>query len=195
MNKQIIILLALAFSCTTGTRKMEEHNHDEHAAHDHSMPAENTDKKVKSPHTAAMVNVGENHVHIDYSSPRVRGRRIFGGLVAYGEVWSTGAHNATSISFTQDVVINNQTIKEGKYALFTIPGKEKWTVLLNTNWDQHLADEYNADEDVLRMDVTPTLSDESLEELTFTVIPLDDKTGTIRFQWEKVTFEFDINNK
>lgn len=195
MNKLIIILLALAFSCTTGTRKMDEHNHDDHATHDHSMPPENTENNVKSPHTAVMVNVGANHVHIDYSSPRVRGRMVFGGLVAYGEVWSTGAHNATSISFTKDVVINNKTIKAGKYGLFTIPGKEKWIIILNTNWDQHLADEYNPDEDVLRMEVIPILSDESIEELTFKVIPLDDKTGTIRFQWEKVAFEFSISNE
>lgn len=195
MNKLIIILLALAFSCTTGARKMDEHNHEDHTSHDHNMPPENTENNVKSPHTAAMVNVGANHVHIDYSSPRVRGRMVFGGLVAYGEVWSTGAHDATSISFTQDVVIKEQTIQKGKYALFTIPGKEKWTIILNTNWDQHLADEYNADEDVLRIEVTPTLSEESFEELTFTVIPLDDKTGTIRFQWEKISFEFNIRNK
>ena len=49
---------------------------------------------VKSLHTAAMANIGDNHVHLDYSSPRVRGRQIFGGLVAYDQVWSTGAHNA-----------------------------------------------------------------------------------------------------
>ncbi len=189
MNKLIIIFLAVAFSfsCTTGNKKMDNHNH--------SMSAETSNTKVKSPHTAAMVNVGVNHVHIDYSSPRVRGRMVFGGLVAYGEIWSTGTHNATSINFRQDVVINEQTIKKGKYALFTIPGKDNWTIILNTKWDQHLADEYNTDEDVLRMEVTPILSDESLEELTFKVIPIDDNSCTIRFQWEKVTFEFNIINK
>lgn len=195
MKKLIILILTLAFSCTSGTKKKEELKHEDHDAHNHIMPVENKDKKAKSPHTAAMVNVGTNHIHIDYSSPRVRGRMVFGGLVAYGEVWSTGAHKATSISFTQDVLINNKTIKEGKYALFTIPGKDKWTIILNTNWDQHLADEYKEDEDILHMEVIPTLSDEIKEELTFNVIPLDDKAGTIRFQWEKVVFEFDIINK
>ena len=194
MNKLILILLAVTVSCTTGTKKIEEQNHDDLALHDHNKPSENTNKNAKSPHTATMANVGTNHVHIDYSSPRVRGRVIFGGLVAYGEVWSTGAHNATSINFTQDVVIDEKIIKKGKYAFFTIPGKEKWTVILNTNWDQHLADEYNIDEDVLRMEVTPIVSDEIKEELTFTVVAKDDKTGAIRFQWEKVAFEFDIIN-
>lgn len=192
MNRMIILLLALTVSCTSSTKKTEEHDQDEHAMHEHNMPVESKD--VKSPHTAAMVNIGENHVHIDYSSPRVRRRQIFGGLVAYDEVWSTGAHQATFINFAKDVKIEGKIVKAGKYAFFTIPGKEKWTIILNTNWDQHLADEYSKSNDVIRFDVTPSMSDDIKEELTFEVIPKDDKSGIIRFQWEKITFEFDIIN-
>lgn len=195
MNKLIIILLATAFSCTTGTRKMDENNHEDHASHDHSMPLENTENNVKSPHTAAMANIGENHIHIDYSSPRVRGRQVFGGLVAYGEVWSTGAHSATSITFSQDVMIGDKVVSSGKYALFTIPGKEEWTVILNKNWNQHLADDYKSEEDILRLKVKPIMNEHSLEELTFEVISKDKNSGAIRFQWDKTAFEFSISNK
>jgi hypothetical protein len=191
MNRMIILLVALTVSCTSSTKKTEEHDQDEHAMHEHSMPQS---KNVKSPHTAAMVNIGENHVHIDYSSPRVRRRQIFGGLVAYDEVWSTGAHQATFINFAKDVKIEGKIVKAGKYAFFTIPTKENWTIIFNTNWDQHLADEYSKSNDVIRFDVTPSMSDDIIEELTFEVIPKDDKSGTIRFQWEKVTFEFNIIN-
>lgn len=195
MNKLIIILLATAFSCTTGTKKTDEHNHDDHASHEHHMPSENTNKKAKSPHTAAMANIGENHIHIDYSSPRVRGRQVFGGLVAFGEVWSTGAHAATSITFSQDVMIGEKVVSAGKYALFTIPGKEEWTVILNKNWDQHLADDYKSEEDILRLNVKPIMNEHSLEELTFEVISKDKNSGTIRFQWDKTAFEFSISNQ
>ena len=194
MKRIIILLLMVTFSCTTGAKKSDENSNNDHANHQQDMSA-GSNKSAKSPHTASMANVGDNHVHIDYSSPRVRGRQVFGGLVGYGEVWSTGAHGATSISFTKDVVINQKSIKAGKYALFTIPGKEKWIIILNTNWDQHLADEYSDDEDVLRMEVFPDMLEEGSEELMFKIIPKDENTGTIHFQWDKVSFEFDIKNK
>ena len=97
-------------------------------------------------------------------------------------------------SCAKDVKIEGKIVKAGKYAFFTIPGKDKWTIILNTNWDQHLADEYSKSNDVIRFDVIPSVSDDIIEELTFEVIPKDDKSGTIRFQWEKITFEFDIIN-
>jgi len=150
---------------------------------------------VKSPHTTAMTNIGDNHVHIDYSSPRVRGRQIFGGLVAYDQVWSIGAHNATSITFSQDVNIENTSIKAGKYALFTIPGREEWTVIINKNWDQHLADDYDQAEDVLRFNIVPKKEKNSKEELTFKVIPKNEKKGVLSFQWADVSFEFEIENQ
>ena len=194
MNKIFIVLLIITFSCTSGVKKSNEKGIDDHADHQHEMHAEEGNKNVKSPHTAAMTTIGENHIHIDYSSPRVRGRQVFGGLVAYNEVWSTGAHNATSISFTHDVEIENTLIKAGKYGLFTIPGEETWTIILNSNWDQHLTDEYDVQDDALRFSVIPKISDCLKEELTFNVIARDENSGAIQFQWEKVTFEFHINN-
>ena len=92
-------------------------------------------------------------------------------------------------------MIGEKVVSAGKYALFTIPGKEEWTVILNKNWDQHLADDYKSEEDILRLKVTPVMNENSLEELTFEVISKDENSGTIRFQWDKTAFEFSISNE
>ncbi|MBC8923868.1 DUF2911 domain-containing protein, partial [Escherichia coli] len=77
-----------------------------------------------------------------YHSPGVRKRIIWGGLVPYDEVWVTGAHDATTVEMPKAFVVNGKTIPAGKYAIFTIPGKNAWTVIINKQWQQHLATEY-----------------------------------------------------
>jgi hypothetical protein len=127
----------------------------------------------------------------------VRGRVIWGGLVAYGQVWVTGAHNATSIEFTQDVKINNTVVKAGKYAFFTIPNKNKWTIILNKNWEQHLADEYDQKDDVLRIEVKPEKLKTNVERLNYEVNTKDKgkKTGEIAMSWEKLKVSFSFENQ
>jgi Protein of unknown function (DUF2911) len=146
-----------------------------------------------SPVRVAMANVGKNHVHIVYGSPGVRGRTIWGGLVAYDEVWVTGAHDATSVEFSKDVEINGQRVPAGKYALFTIPGMDQWTVILNSRWDQHLADEYRESEDILRMTVTPTVLSDVVQRLTYSV-ETDASGGRIVMAWEKIGIEIPFQN-
>jgi hypothetical protein len=72
--------------------------------------------------------------------------------------------------------------------------EDKWTVILNTNWDQHLADEYNKEDDVIRIKIESIVSESITEELTFKVIPIDQNSGKIQFQWEHVSFTFNISN-
>jgi len=138
-----------------------------------------------SPHRTAMATVNGTHVHIEYSSPGVKGRVVWGGLVAYDKVWVTGAHKATSVQFSKDVTINGQQIPAGQYAFFTIPGKEKWTIILNTRYDQHLADEYNDKEDVIRVEVKPE-EHSVTQRLTYAVNKIGDQSGEIAMQWEKI---------
>jgi hypothetical protein len=138
-----------------------------------------------SPHRTAMATVNGTHVHIEYSSPGVKGRVVWGGLVAYDKVWVTGAHKATSVQFSKDIMINGTKIPAGQYAFFTIPGKEKWTAILNTHFDQHLADDYNEKEDVIRVEVKPEEHDLT-QRLTYSVNRIDDKSGEIVVQWEKI---------
>lgn len=144
-------------------------------------------KKVLSPHTSTMAMVGDAHIHIDYSSPGVRGRIIFGGLVGYDNVWQAGAHMATWLQTNKDLTIDGKELPAGKYGFFTIPSKEDWTIMINKNWNQHGKDDYNEKEDVIRFKVTPIISDEITEHLEYKVNKLSETEGTISFAWEKVT--------
>ncbi len=144
-----------------------------------------------SPHRTAMSTINGTHVHIEYSSPGVKGRVIWGGLVAYDKVWVTGAHAATTIRFYKPVEIAGKQIPAGTYALFTIPQKENWQVIFNTHYDQHLADEYNEKDDIARLTVTPE-KDKMAQRLTYSVMATGENTGTVTMRWEniKITIPF-----
>lgn len=178
----IIVCILLLTSC----KQSEKSGHEHHSTSKKSNTSENT----KSPHKSAMANIGNVHVHLEYNSPSVRNRVIWGGLVPYQEVWVTGAHMATSIHFFGDVTIDGQNIPEGKYGFFTIPGQKEWTLILNKNWEQHLADEYDPKEDVLRWKVKPKIV-EHQEALSYDVIG-GKENGSIHFQWEKIKLSFDV---
>ncbi|TXE07632.1 DUF2911 domain-containing protein [Algoriphagus aquimarinus] len=160
----------------------------------HEMHEEKPTEAPKSPRLSGMGMTGGNHIHIDYSAPSARGRQIFGGLVAYDEVWVTGAHKATNIKFDQAVLINGKVLNPGKYGLFTIPGKEEWTVILNQDWDMHLADDYKDANDIIRIKVKPETLNETVEALTFDVKEKDTKTTTIAMSWDKTKISFNVVN-
>jgi hypothetical protein len=124
----------------------------------------------------------------------VRGRQIFGGLVAFGEVWVTGAHKATSIQFDKAVKIGEKEIPAGKYGLFTIPGENEWTVILNQVWDMHLADDYDAGKDLVRISVAPEKLLDTVESLTYTVNETSKGTAEISVAWDKTKITFEIKN-
>ena len=156
---------------------------------------DSTKKKVLSPHATAMAMVGEAHIHIDYSSPGVRNRIIFGGLLAYDMVWQAGAHNATWIETNKDLIIQGKTVVAGKYGFFIIPSKDEWTLIFNTNWDQHGKDEYDAKEDVVRFKVKPIISENITEHLVYKVKKANNGEGSISLAWEKVSLDFNFSIK
>ncbi|HJS54440.1 MAG TPA: DUF2911 domain-containing protein, partial [Chitinophagaceae bacterium] len=96
------------------------------------------------------------------------------------------AHNATSIESDRDFIINGQKIPAGKYAFFTIPSKNEWTVILNKNWDQHLTDEYKQEDDLLRMKIRPDTLDYNQERLMYDVNQWSQKQGNLLMYWEKL---------
>ena len=149
-------------------------------------------KKVLSPHATAMAMIGDAHIHMDYSSPGVRGRIIFGGLLAYDSVWQAGAHNATWLETNKDLMIDGKKLPAGKYGFFTIPSKEEWTLIFNRNWEQHGKDEYNAKEDILRFKVKPIISETITEHLEYKVKKKANNEGEISLAWEKVIVDFNI---
>jgi len=151
-----------------------------------------TKKKVLSPHATAMTMIGDAHIHMDYSSPGVRNRIIFGGLLSYDAVWQAGAHNATWLETNKDLVLAGKTLTVGKYGFFIIPSKEEWIVIFNTNWDQHGKDEYDTKDDVLRLKVKPIISETVTEHLEYKVKKVNNNEGSISLAWEKVSISFNF---
>tara|TARA_B100000809_G_scaffold216388_1_gene222056 strand:+ start:806 stop:1393 length:588 start_codon:yes stop_codon:yes gene_type:complete len=149
-------------------------------------------KKVLSPHATAMTMIGDAHIHMDYSSPGVRNRIIFGGLLSYEAVWQAGAHNATWLETDKDLVIAGKTLTAGKYGFFIIPSKDEWTVIFNTNWEQHGKDEYDTKDDVLRFKIKPMISEIITEHLEYKVKKVNNNEGLIYFAWEKVSISFNF---
>lgn len=187
-----LILTAFLFmySCQHGDTNHTSGS-NEHEHHESSRPE--TGNQAISPNRMAMADVGNTHVHIEYSAPSVREREIWGELVPFDEIWVTGAHMATSIQFKNDLLFDGNPIPAGKYALFTIPGEEKWTVILNENYNQHLTDEYDPELDVLRFEVTPK-ENEFTEQLTF-IVHSGLETGSVEFMWDNVSFTFEVKEK
>lgn len=134
----------------------------------------------------AMGTIGNTGITINYYSPAVRGRIIWGGLIPFDNVWVTGAHRATNVDFNQEVEIGGVKIAAGKYALFTIPGKDEWTIIINTNWDQHLADDYDQKLDIVRIKVKPETEENHQERLRYVIEPEGNNKGEIAMYWEKV---------
>jgi hypothetical protein len=208
MKQKLHWLLPVIFIMACNNDKKTEQTQDnkpvsEHATHTMTASSNGycdsvnsgliTEDTLKgSPHRTAMATVNKTHVHIEYGSPGVKGRVIWGGLVAYDKVWVAGAHKATTIQFSKDVEINSKKIPAGKYAFFTITGKDKWTVILNTKYDQHLADDYNEKEDVLRVDLTPETHN-MIQRLTYSVKKIDDQSGEIVMQWERLQIRVGFN--
>ena len=148
----------------------------------------------RSPRASVSQFVGICTVAIEYHRPSVRNRVIWGELVPYGEVWRTGANQATTISFTHSVKVAGNPVPAGKYALFTIPGSEKWTVILNKNQQQFGAFEYNSAEDLLRFDVRPNNMRPFFfsESLTFAIYPTGDSSALVNFMWENLSIDFSV---
>lgn len=191
----ILLAAVLIMSCGNNNNETTtEHDHTQHASKEDDQ-SNSTAKKPLSPKETTMANVGKTHVHIEYSSPGVRGRVIWGGLVAYDRVWSTGAHTATSIDFSTDVQFGGQDVKKGKYGFFTIPGRDEWVVILNSNYDMHLADDYDPAQDIVRIKVKPEDLTESVEHLKYTVKDNGNGAGTLSVAWDKIQVSVDIMSK
>jgi hypothetical protein len=193
-NTIILLCLITLVSCKETSKEAQEPKNEE-AMEQKTTSAEPTKKKPLSPHTSAMAMVGDAHIHFDYSSPGVRKRIIFGGLLPYDAVWQAGAHMATWMETNKDLNIDGKELIAGKYGFFVIPNQEEWTVIFNTNWDQHGKDEYDEKDDVLRFKLTPKISKDIQEHLEYKVIKTSNVSGTISLSWEKVIVEFPFEVK
>ncbi|MCB0429936.1 MAG: DUF2911 domain-containing protein [Flavobacteriales bacterium] len=169
MKKTALFLFA---ACMTGSLSAQD------------LPAPSPAAKVEQ-------RVGLTGISVVYSSPAVKGRQIWGGLVPYGEVWRTGANKATQVTFSDDVTVAGQAVKAGSYALFTIPGESEWTVILSSNTEQWGSGSYKQEEDVLRIQATPS-EVPMRERMTFVFNNTTDKSTELTLEWEKLAVAIPI---
>lgn len=131
-----------------------------------------------SPLSLAQITLEDGtYVKIHYSSPRKRGREIFGGLEPYNEVWRFGANEATEMTTTQPILFGDEELPAGTYALFAIPREDTWTIIVNENLGQWGAFSYSEDGDVLRIDVPAQQADKIYEAFTIRLEENEDEPG------------------
>ncbi|EAY29006.1 DUF2911 domain-containing protein [Microscilla marina] len=143
--------------------------------------------KRVSPAATTKGTINGTKVEIKYSQPAVKGRKIWGGLVAYNKVWRTGANEATTFEISKDVKIQGKTLAKGKYALFTIPGSKEWTIIFNKKAKQWGAYDYNKAKDALRVKATSQKSSTNQERLTFKI-----EGNQVKMRWEKLVLTFKV---
>ena len=124
-------------------------------------------------------------IEIVYSRPGVKDRTIFGGMVPFGQVWRTGANGATKITFSTPVKLNGTDIPAGTYALFTIPGEDEWTIIINKGADQWGAFQYDEKDDVVRFKATPVKLAEHIETFTIEFNRIRDESAVMNLVWDQ----------
>ncbi|MFV8441720.1 DUF2911 domain-containing protein [Flavobacterium sp. LB2P44] len=138
-----------------------------------------------SPKATIMQTVGLTDVEINYSRPCARGRAVFGNLIPFGKVWRTGANENTTVSFSDDVVIDGKTLKKGKYSLYTIPKIESWEIIFyktTDNWGN--PEEWKEENVALRATVKPETLNRSVETFTIGISNLDNNFAFLEMYWE-----------
>lgn len=145
-----------------------------------------------SPTQTLKQTVGLTDITIVYSRPGVKGRQIWGALVPYDKIWRTGANEATTIEFSDDVTINGSAVPKGVYSLHTIPGQGEWTIVLNNTANQWGSFSYDPAKDALRLKAKPEASPFH-EWLTFDIPQMSNDAATVVIRWDKVGVPFVVN--
>jgi ribosomal protein S4 len=165
---------------------------------------------------SVMQTIGVTDLTITYSRPGVKGRRIWGDplpsqavkgeatlddqnlrpkdapIVPWGHAWRTGANEATQFVVSDDVLINGQKLPAGSYSLHTIPTKDEWTIIFNSDANQWGSFNYDAAKDTLRVKVKPEWVNENQEWLAYSFDPVTDNSAQVNIRWEKVRVPFKV---
>jgi hypothetical protein len=128
-------------------------------------------------------------IRVTYSRPPKKEREIFGKLVPFGEVWRTGANEATEIKFYKDLEFGGKKVKAGSYSLFSIPGEKEWTIILNNDLDYWGSYSYKAKNDVIRVTAPVSKLNDTVENFTIQFDGKGQNKGVMRFAWEKTAVE------
>lgn len=138
-------------------------------------------------------DLGLGQITLTYSRPNVKGRKVLGNLVPYGEVWRTGANAATVIKFTDDVTIDGNKVPAGEYGLFSIPGPDEWTIILNKTSHQWGAYTYKQADDFLRFKVKNGKLTVPVETLVMDFTNVDQTKCELEMKWENSSFAIHIS--
>jgi hypothetical protein len=138
---------------------------------------------------------GLGKITLNYSRPNVKGRKIFGAMEPYGSVWRTGANSATIISFTEPVKIDGKELAAGEYGLFTIPGKDEWTVIFNKGAKQWGAYEYKESDDALRVKVKASKLKDKVETFTIQFADVYPTAAKLQLMWENTAVSVDLTTE
>ncbi len=142
-----------------------------------------------SPNASVSQTIGTTEVSITYGRPSVNDREVFGGLEAYGEIWRTGANESTAITFSDDVMIEGQKVEAGTYSLYTIPGKNEWTIIFNSklSWGT----QYDKSQDVLRVTTTPQEA-QHMEQFMIYFEDVTNRSAECVLHWSNTKVPFTI---
>ena len=149
-------------------------------------------KPRPSPLAISSAHYKDTYLKIVYGQPHKRGRAVFGKLVPYGQVWRTGANEATEMTSTNDIIINGNPLKAGTYTLLSIPGRDKWTIIINADIGLWGAYNYNPKMDIIRFDVpVQTLDNVVYEPFTISINQTNDK-AEVSLMWDTTKVSFTI---
>jgi hypothetical protein len=153
--------------------------------------AQNFETPRPSPNATVSQTVGVTHITIDYSSPGVKDRTIWGELVPFGEVWRTGANEVTSITFDDPVKINGNELPAGTYGIHTIPSETEWEIIFSKDTEVDAGSNYDPEKDALRIKVKPEEA-QFIERMLFIFTHTTNSKTTANLWWEKLRVPFDI---
>ena len=144
-----------------------------------------------SPDATVKQYVGVTEITIDYSSPGVKGRKVWGELVPFGEIWRTGANEATTITFSDVVKVNGNELPAGTYGLHTIPGENEWEFIFSKDTKVDGSSNFNKDNEVLRIKAKPE-EHHFMERMTFLFTDVTDNSASVNLLWDKLKVSFNI---
>jgi hypothetical protein len=158
--------------------------------------AQGGDKKppASPPGTASYSFADGKKVTIEYSRPFVKGRKIMGGLVPYGQVWRTGANSATSLVTDTDLVIGGTAVPAGKYTLYTLPGESAWKLIINKETGQW-GTKYDEKQDLARVDMHVAKTGSRVEQFTISFDKSGSDSAKLKLDWENTSASVDVKEK
>jgi Protein of unknown function (DUF2911) len=147
-----------------------------------------------SPTATVSQQVGLTDVKLEYSRPSAKGRKVYGDLVPFGEMWRTGANGATKLTFSDSVQFNGKWLQKGTYALYTIPAKDEWTIVLSKNTGNWGSNGYKMEDDATRFNLKSAATSDKTETFTINIADCANNDAKIELTWEntRVSIPFTV---